>query len=380
MMISAVQGPALEQLSSSQNVSTGGKLPSENAVVLVKVLDRLEGTYKLLVDGSVFQAKLPFAANNQEEFLAKVLSVKPLLLQADNLAALKAMTPAMMATYLQKLGIKVDFEAKQLLEILLKRNRPLVKSKFEALSGLFEENKKIDDLQAALLAGLYYAPAQELQDFKSEAGQMFLDSLEVIIDKIYKIIVESLKKQADVMVRPALEAAFLSPEGKKAQSARKIPDLVQQLVLFARGRGKYNQDDESRRAAELGALLSEYLVQKAVYNRFSVFPDFIISALKGGYMLSVFYHTREGNENKYTVSCDIGRGKDTTFIRLRGTLEGKLARMACFSSAIGTVIAAYMQELNELMAKNNFNVSVYVQDIKKTGGAVPALSSINCKV
>jgi hypothetical protein len=381
MMISAVQTPVFEQLSSSSPViSAGGKLPAENSLVLVQVLERLNGSFRLLVDGSVFQAQLPFTPGDQEQFLARVLSVKPLVLQADSFMNPKMITSALLSTLLQKLGIKENAESRQILEILLKRKRPVAKSKFEALAGSVDGKTKLDDIQAALLAGLYFATDQEMVGFRSEAKRLFKDSILTLIDKIFHLVSAGLSASGDAIVRPALYATFIEHSAQQIQSSRKLFDLVHHLSRFAKSRGIYSIDEATVRAKELAVLLTEYLVQKSVYNRFGVYPDFIISEHADGYTLSVFNHSVDNAEGKLALYCDLNKENEAIGFRLRGSLEGKLARLVCFSSEAADVVSGYIQRFKEIMYKNGYDAAVYLQDVTKTGEAISVLPSINCKV
>ena len=125
MTIGSVQQSAFGQISNTtQSPLTTSKMPEENSLVLVKVLEKLNGSYKLLVDGSVFQSSLPFVVGGEEEFLAKVISLQPFTLQADGLAALKHGMPGALSVLLQKLGLPETLEVKLLVETLLrKKNR-----------------------------------------------------------------------------------------------------------------------------------------------------------------------------------------------------------------------------------------------------------------
>jgi len=54
--------------------------PSKNSIVNVQVLDKIGPVFKILVNGSLFQSKLPIELGINDEFLAKVISENPFIL------------------------------------------------------------------------------------------------------------------------------------------------------------------------------------------------------------------------------------------------------------------------------------------------------------
>ncbi len=381
MMIQAVQQPVLGQVSNTSNTAfSGAKMPADNSLVLVKVLEKLNGNYKLLVDGTVFQSSLPFGANLDEEFLAKVISTNPFTLQADGLLNQKQSALGGLTVLLQKLGINQTKESKLVMEILLRTKKPLLKAKLERLIETLDGNTKLDDIQAALLAGLYFAGSTEVKEFKSEAKHLFRDSIEAIIEKLFEKIVASLKTPSHTFLNPALEAAFLSPLTKNGNFNRKAVDLV----FFLDGPGKMmagaSTYTEQKQAKEIASLLTEYIIQKAVYNRFGVFPDFIISRVDDELVLSVFNHAMETPDGRLLISCDLQKNAGNSFMQLRGSLEKKVARLVCFSKK-WMLASGIIDRLTGQLNRQGYEISVLLKDYYTDAkSSAPILSSVNCKV
>ena len=380
MMISAVQQPVIDQLSNTSKAPfSGAKMPEENAVVLVKVLEKLNGTYKLLVDGSVFQSSLPFGASLDEEFLAKVISKNPFTLQADGLLTQKQSALGGLTVLLQKLGIKETKEARLVMEILLRTKKPLLKVKFEKLLESLDGNTKLDDIQVALLAGLYFAGSAEVKSFNAEAKHLFKDSIDSIISKLFELITTALKTPSFTFLNPALETAFFSQERNNGNSTRKLVDLVFFLDSQCKTMTTSATYAEVKQAKEISVLLTEYLVQKSVYNRFDVYPDFIISCIYNEYVLSVFNHARETPEGRIALSCDLGKDIENSFIQLRGSLEKKAARLVCFSKKL-MYASSVIARLTEMLKAGGYEISILLKEYKAAEYSAPMFSSVNCKV
>ena len=353
--------------------------PAENTIVAVKVLEKINDTFKLLVDGSVFQAKLPVLIGDQETFLAKVVGRNPLTLQADGLFMGKNLTQNILANVLQKMGLKDSELNKDLMETLLRRKKPVIKSKFDALQNLLSTEKRPDELQAALLLGLYFAPPVEIAGFKNEAKRLFEESIQTIIEKIFHlitIIVDNSGKSH--FLKDAVIQTFLVRNTLQINPSRRIIDVVKYLGDQCKHYRFDAGGDEISMARELNILLTEYLLHKSVYQRFGVFIDFSVNRIAGKFTLSLFQHTKEISDDKLSISADLLKSEETP-IQIRGTIKGKSGHLICFSK-LKVLATRFLTDFDNLLRKNGYEATVVLQDFTITGASVPAMSSINYKV
>ncbi len=379
-MIQPVQQPIINPVKGvTSAVPLEQKLPAESAIVAVKVLERVNENFKLLVDGSVFQAKLPIPMGDQETFLAKVVGRNPLTLQADGMFMGKALTQNILMTMLQKMGLQDSELNKDLMETLLRRKKPVIKSKFDALQDLLTTEKRPDELQSVLLVGLYLAPQNEIAGFKREAKRIFEESIHTIIEKIFHLItIIADGNGRSLFLKDAVEQTFLSGRLLPLNPSRRIIDVVKYLSDKCRQHRFTAGGDEISMARELSVLLTEYLLHKSVYHRFGVFIDFSVNRISGEFMLSLFQHTKELSDDKFSVSADLLKNVETP-LQIRGTLKGKSGHLVCFSK-LKSRAAKFLYNFDTLLRKNGYEATVLLQDFTITGASTaPAMSSINYK-
>ncbi len=354
------------------------KLPAENTIVAVKVLERVNDNFRLLVDGSVFQAKLPIPMGDQETFLAKVVGRSPLTLQVDGMFMGKTLTQNILMGMLQKMGLKDSELNQNLMETLLRRKKPVIKSKFEALQNLLISEKRPDEIQTALLVGLYLAPQNEIAGFQKEAKRLFEESIDTIIEKIFHLITiidESSGKSH--FLKDAVEQTFLSGLFVSINPSRKIIDVVMYLSDQCKQHRLTAGRDEISMARELYTLLTEYLLHKSVYHRFGVFIDFTVDRIGEEIILSTFQHTKEHSEDKYSISADLLKTTEAP-VHIRGTLKGKSGHLICYSK-LKLLAENFINNFDTILRKNGYDATVLLQDFTVTGATVPVMSSINYK-
>ncbi|HEX2960672.1 MAG TPA: hypothetical protein VHO43_02715, partial [Ignavibacteriales bacterium] len=146
-----VTGIQLNSLKATDAGATPKLLPAENSLVEVSVLDKSNGNYKLLIEGSVFQSKLPVSLNTGEALLAKVISVNPFTLSLDKIFTAKMLTEGNLALVLSKLGIAETEASSKVLKAFLKEEKPLVKSKLKKVIEMLEhEDVKLSEEMLSL--------------------------------------------------------------------------------------------------------------------------------------------------------------------------------------------------------------------------------------
>lgn len=358
------------------------KLPLENTLALVQILEKSNAGYKMLVDGKIFQSNLPFPAQEQEVFLAKVVSTKPFTLQADNLVTANHLGSGVVFGLLKKLGLAENDRNALVLETLLKKKKAIIKSQFEKIENIVDSKNKIDDLQAALLCGLYFAPPAEAEGFKSEGKTLFNRPIIQIIEEIFAEITNylSIHSNRDTNLAELLKVVFLEKERDSLRKIQKYFDFVE-MVTNQKNRFMFLlSGEENIIGSKIANLITEYMIQKAVYNRFGVFPDFIISSAYSGCALSVFNHSRELGSSKVFISCDLQKNLGSGAVSLRGTLEGKMARLVCYSKSIAGAVDLFLKKIVLNTKEIGLQISVTAQKHENAAGRISAISTVNRRV
>ena len=113
------------QQNSSQN------LPDLNSLVLLQVLDKIGNNYKILINGILFQSKLPLSLKVGEETIAKVISQNPFSLKLNDLLKAKYLTSENISLLLSLLGIEQNEKSISFVKELLSHKQSLRKSKIK---------------------------------------------------------------------------------------------------------------------------------------------------------------------------------------------------------------------------------------------------------
>lgn len=244
------------------------KLPAENSIVNIKILDKINSGYKLLIDGSVFQSKLPVNFKINDEVLAAVISTKPFRLSLNNLNG----NPALI---LNAMNLNESKITKEFIKELVIKNKPIEKKKLLRFIEYIENAEyKIDELQIALLAQMYITFPEYLSQFQNEMNDLFKLSFEEIADKIFSIVLQLMAEPNNNEIDKVICSLLTVTEEQligKEKFKNKDSEIMQLVQLIHSNQSKGNQLLD-----ELKSNLLYYLLQKSVYNFFNIYPDFII--------------------------------------------------------------------------------------------------------
>ncbi len=121
-----------------------GRMKKNEELSKIEVLEKFGSVYKVIIDGRVFQSRLPLNAVKGEVILGRLLSSEPPVIKINNLYNSSAgVNIAVYAAGI--LGMEKSVSARKVISILLKKNLPLVKSRIEFYAELFEKMNIYDE-------------------------------------------------------------------------------------------------------------------------------------------------------------------------------------------------------------------------------------------
>ncbi len=262
----------------------GGKaksVPSINSLVTVSVAGKEGKTYRILVNGSLFQTQLPFFAERGEKFLAKVLKHKPFSLGLDSLTASEEANQSVLSAMLSGIGIEENDISVRILKAAIKSKKALVKSKLKrVINYLVSENGNYDEIQINLLLNIVWSLGEESSnDFLSSFSKIF----DVSFEELSRAIMSSLESlnlldAENEIVKRLNDTLIYKLDNSNSQSnILAVTDKSKNFVNISKTIDAY--ENYGRLKSELNlmqTLMLKYVLQKSMFNMFMTFPEFII--------------------------------------------------------------------------------------------------------
>lgn len=294
---------------------------SENSLVNIKVLDTREGMYKLLINGSVFQSKIAMALLKNDELFARVLSNDPLTLRIDSLFTNHTLSKGALVQLLSRLGIEATENFIETFREIVKSGKPLIKSRLSALNDFVHSNNVLPDYyQMSLLASIYLSHFIQIEEFLKRENNFIKYSIVDVIKEIYagvKEILESSETPEYVkdVTRKLLCQQTEVVAGSYTDVVKKMIDLS--VFLKTQFSGGYRI---TRVMQNLSESLVMYLLQKALYNQFGLYPDFHIYENRGGLLLFLFTDILYDQNGSLSITLN-----DESFIKDNYKIGGALS-------------------------------------------------------
>ncbi|MBI9073179.1 MAG: hypothetical protein JEY94_16370 [Melioribacteraceae bacterium] len=280
---------------SSENVrvKSQGKIelrPQTNSIVLLNILDKSLKNFRLLINGSVFQAELPIKAETGDVVLAKVLSQKPLVLELANLLNPKLLTNTVYNDILSKLSINASATAKEVVKELISEKKPLVKGKMERIINYIDSNKlNHDDLQINFLINFFWHSSDNSEEMLERLNDIFDITFTRLASKIYEYTILANRLYPTNSFTQKLNNVFVFDYKKfeidkddlpVKNKSEAIPELFALLEL--------TDSLLPHEKKELKQLLLKYILQKSIYQYYNFHPEFTILKLPKEFHLTLF--------------------------------------------------------------------------------------------
>lgn len=257
-------------------------LPSLGSLLFVKILEQQGGGYKILVNNSIFTTQLSLSLPIGESFLAKITSVEPLTLQTG-----KFTTPEKKPALLKKLLSLFDGDltelSKGLLKEVLEKDKVVLKERIQGMDDFIRDNGiKQSELMNLFFMRLYESGEEHIRFIFEKHKDSITFSLEDLYNKLLFLVSSlSTKELANGISLSIANAIFpgawryVKAEGQEYKRDEHLIALIHSLEAESENI-VYAQDVKTDLLA-LAITLTEFLLKKAFFAFYGIFPDFLIT-------------------------------------------------------------------------------------------------------
>ena len=197
--------------------------PSKNLIVNVRVLDKIGPVFKILVNGSLFQSKLPIGLGINDEFLAKVISENPFILALnvfdENESGLLFITEFL----LSEIKFELTESIKKALLIILENKKALIKKKLKKLINQLKNiNRELNEIEIGLLINLIWESNEDYsEELFGKKDNVFNISFEKLAESIYETFIDLQNEKIPQDIKNLLNSTLvlnLDEQDKVTQS------------------------------------------------------------------------------------------------------------------------------------------------------------------
>lgn len=381
--VTGIQLDSLKALDAGANPKL---LPAENSLVEVSVLDKSNGNYRLLIEGNVFQSKLPVNVNVGEALIARVIGSNPFTLSLDRIFSAKMLSGSNIALVLSKLGIEETGISQQVLKAFLKEEKPLVKSKLKKVIEMLEhEDVKLSEEMLSLLIQMLHMEENRGSFQKKSYVKLFQYPLETLSEEILSSLRRLNKmgvpEEALLRINKALmlEGEDFSALEVKEKSAARAEDILDEVKAGAFSEGMRQE------ISGLKEILTRFNMLRACYMKAGVYPGFII--IKSGDEIEMAEYRLESEsdgkgQKSYRIKLDMEPGL-LGKVAIKGFLSGQNLN-ASFSASEESVKDLEEEKESLLFSLGRLNLTPRISfgNPGKTGGDAPGeiIRQINVRV
>lgn len=287
-------------------LSAAAKLPAVGSVPSVSVLDKSGDIYRLLINGSVFQAAIPIDVKTGELMLARVISQVPFVLALNGLTGRGALTPQVLDMLLNRLGIRNTHGSKKILQILLETDRPVVRSKMEKLLELMErQDLQFGDAALGFLAAFITSDRTDERYLEGGAAGIFQylpgDLSLSIFERVQEL---TAKKDRIPLEEQVIENLCLSPDMESIEYVLALKEnftrILRTILLLKSG-----ISDRNNTLFILRELLIKYSVLRSHYYSTGRCPEFIIIRNLDGLSLCRYEFENDDTQGVKLIRIDM---------------------------------------------------------------------------
>ncbi len=368
------------------NLASKGKtiqVPPKGSLVSLTVLDKIGANYKLLINGNLFQATLPVAVASGEELIGKVIKQNPLVISLNQLPNLFA-NPGLLETILLKFDLQNSLISKSIIQRLAADKRPLIKSKIQDISEFINFwGKEVDELLLGLLIQFFWNSDKKFN--KDELKEILLPfdiPFEKICEKIFGLIVANYS-QFSAKNMQWLRETFLVELNENALPGKMFTGELAKYVQLLEELKNLNSEFPFAFRADLYLLLLKYLLQKAEFNSFGIFPDFLIAKddEKLFLIMFLFEKTKDRNYNKI-IKINANLGDYSEYLGLSGFLSEAGFNLTLIKNKNLNVNYKTLEKIRKNLEKNlnlkvSLSASVKEAQNHKTGMIIGNIQGVN---
>jgi hypothetical protein len=264
-------------------------VPPLNSLVMVRIIEKTNGMYKILVNGSLFQTKIPFKLNIGDQLLAKVINHSPFTISMDSFLQSKNIDQNLISVLLARLDLKETENSKLVLKALLNNKKILLKRKINRFLEFIEEADGIlDDLQLGLLINMIWSENEETSSFLLDSFNSVFDvSFEELCKAILTTIENLNTNKRSHIINEVLNLFVFDPAALNTKQS--ILPVRDKSRPFMEMMDKVNMDNldffSTFELKRLKSLMLKYILQKSLFHRYNTYPEFVI--VKDGEVLTL---------------------------------------------------------------------------------------------
>ena len=280
-----------------------GRMKKNEELSKIEVLEKFGSVYKVIIDGRVFQSRLPMNAVKGEVILGRLMSSEPPVIKINNL--FNSSAGQNMAVYAAGiLGMEKSVSARKVISILLKKDLPLMKSRIEFYAELFEKINIYDEDVIDQFTGI----TSGLKDPGQHAG--YFNYLMITGDTLF----EEIRNEISSHPENHGHLNLVDNLGYPSEA-----DLLESTDLENRFEADIPTTDTHQKIEKL---LAVYLIQNKYYTFTNVFRKMLVE--KTGRVLLVTLKRKIKNdiENKIEIIAELysETGKEILY---EGTIAGE---------------------------------------------------------
>ncbi len=281
-------------------------LPKINSLVKIEVLEKLKGNYKILVDGELYQSKLPVKAKAGDIIMGQLANLNPLTIKLDSFSGIELSASGTVGIILKELGLAKTELAEKLITELIKTHKHLSKEKIERFLD-FAGNSltSLDKFQFGLLIAMIWddGDAYSTREKRAVFSRVFDISFWELSDRIFEEVINLKKLNLPESVEKILDEKtvfdFKEFEEKKVLSgiSSKVRSYIELTDFIEEGIAGNRFDSLTEKSfSRLSDLLVKYVLQKALLNKYKIYIDFAIVRNDYGYRLWKFSYNKIVNK------------------------------------------------------------------------------------
>lgn len=269
-------------------------IPEINSIVGLQILEKISGGYKVLIDGKLFQANLPFNFQVNELIIARVINKNPFTLQVNNLLTSDLSRAFLANDIISRFNLKNTSDIQKIVNQIIDSNKPLEKSRMEALVRYLDIfDFQYNDLLFALMIQIAWNNYNDLyKEIASWKKSFFNINLEELLTDLAKKIL-FIRENPKIYPGHFILVENLITDCRNATiNYNSNREILYRLLINC---GKY--DDNFNQ--EFKTLILKFFIQIAIYNYFGIFPEFgFINKGDNLHIVLYFYYMNNEAEPK----------------------------------------------------------------------------------
>lgn len=361
-MISAISNIA-NTSAGTININAGSavsNLPAVNSTALLNVIEKINSSYKVLINGKVFQTQLPINAEKGDDILARVIQQSPFTLALDRFENL-LVDPNAVLSLLEKLQISRTVLSEKILKLAAAGRKAITKSKLEKIINYIEKSGvEFDESRLVLLINLIWDNSNETyQEITNSYHRIFDISFEKLSAEIYESLLRLNRLNLPEQIYLKINEAMIFDYENEAHQFNlvSVGDKSDEFLALARvieGETERNQLAASAlyELEHMQSLLIKYILQKAIYNKYNIYPEFVIIKFKSRLELINYQYEKGANGNGDSYKLFINPDKD----RFENTVIHAMMNTSKIYGLINST-AANFSRIEDYLCKLNARIS-----------------------